>query len=33
MSRRFLTAARATEGGLDALRPAEAEWPARPFAS
>ncbi|MBV7653240.1 NUDIX domain-containing protein [Streptomyces albidoflavus] len=28
-----LTAARATEGGLDALRPAEAEWPARPFAS
>ena len=26
-----LTAARATEGGLESLRPAEAEWPARPF--
>jgi ADP-ribose pyrophosphatase len=26
-----LAAARAVEGGLDALRPAEAPWPARPF--
>jgi ADP-ribose pyrophosphatase len=26
-----LQAARATEGGLDALRPGDAPWPARPF--